>query len=211
MGETIIPETPENDALLWRVVQRVIGRLERGEGPPLKTPPQDKGSYPKLLCLDMNKWIDLGRAHYGTDEGRPFVDALAAVKEAIARGTLLVPVMPSNVLEVFEPRDEARRRRTAEFMVDLSGNQSFINPRPVLDAQLRRAVMRQYLGVNPGPFPRDRLLHWGMSAALHAGMPRHPFLAQALEEPEVSVLALVHAIDRETVERGRRMDENAAT
>jgi hypothetical protein len=199
---SIVPRTPENMALIQRAVERVAARLARGEGPPKRELPIRKSAFPKLLCLDQNKWIDLARAHYRRNGGEPFADALAAVREAISKDRIIVPVMPSNLIEVSEPADEGRRQRLAEFMVDVSGNHSMLNPKNVERAQLRHAVIRNFMGQDPGPFRRDRLVAWGMSYALGKQMTGDAFLTQALEEPEVSVLAMVHAMSRDAFSMG---------
>src|SRR5689334_873892 len=108
-----------------KVTKRVLARMRRGQGPPARQIPRSKDAFPKVLCLDQNKWIDLARAHYGRKDGAPFVDALAAVRTAVTRNKLMVPIMPSNLLEVSEPSDQGRRERLAQFLVDTSGNHAF--------------------------------------------------------------------------------------
>jgi hypothetical protein len=205
-----LPITPETEAVTLKVTERVLARLARGEGPPSRSIPRDKRQFPKLLCLDQNKWIDLARAHYGRKDGAAFVDALAALREAIANGRLMVPIMSSNLLEVSEPNDEDRRRRLAQFMVDTSGNHSFLKPDPVARLQIQRAIRTMYLHQDVELFPREKLVAWGVEYALGKQATGEPFLVQALLEPENSVLALVHAVDREGVAAGRQMDERAA-
>lgn len=208
-GNSIIPDTPENTALIERVVERVIDRMSRGENHPKRELPVSKADFPKLLCLDQNKWIDLAKSHHGRAGGEPFADALAAIREAVAKQRLIVPVMPSNLIEVSEPADEGRRQRLAEFMVELSGNCSMLNPKIVECVQLKHAILRQFSKQDPGAFPRHRLVRWGMAYALGKEFDGD-FLGQALEEPEISVLAMVHAMDRESIAFGRGLDEQAA-
>src|SRR5260370_41434105 len=88
--------------------------------------PLCKDEFPKCLYLDQNKWIDLARAHYGRPDGKPYVDALRAVRTAVSTGTLLVPFSLVNALEAMIPRDAARRERLAKFMVQLSCNTSIL-------------------------------------------------------------------------------------
>jgi len=205
----MIPDTPENDARIKRVVERIVERTSRGESHPKRELPLNKAHFPKLLCLDQNKWIDLAKAHYGRAGGEPFVDVLATIRDGIAKGRLIVPVMPSNLIEVSEPVNEGRRQRLAEFMVDLSGNCSMLKPDPVERVQLKHAILRLFEGKDPGPFPRHRLVAWGVAYALGKQMDGD-FLGQALNEPEISVLGMVHAMDRQSIEAGRGFDEQAA-
>jgi hypothetical protein len=203
-------QTPENMVLFKRVVERVVDRMLRGESHPRRQLPLRKADFPKLLCLDQNKWIELGKAHYHRSGGERFQDALGAIREGIAKGRVIVPVMPSNLIEVSEPADEGRRQRIAEFMVDMSGNCSMANPEIVEPVELKHAVMRQFVHEDPGPFPRHRLIAWGMAYALGKQM-IDDSIRRAIEEPEISVLAMVHAMDRESIAAGRAFDEKAAS
>jgi len=205
-----LPDTPETRAVIMTVTERVLARMERGEGPPSRSIPRSKDAFPKVLCLDQNKWIDLARAHYGRKDGASFVDALAAVRAAVSRNTLMVPIMPSNLLEASEPTDQGRRERVAQFLVDLSGNHAFSKPNPVAELQVHRAIRALFLGQDVAPFPREKLVAWGVDFALGFRMAGNDFLVQVLSEPENSVLALVHAMSRESIAEGRRLDERAA-
>jgi hypothetical protein len=63
--------------------------------------------------------------HYGLDTDSKRVGALERIRQGVASGQLIVPVMQANVLEASEAvhRDRARRRRLAEFMlIGLAGN-----------------------------------------------------------------------------------------
>jgi hypothetical protein len=206
-----LPNTPETNALAVQVMERVTARMRRREGPPARSIARTKDEFPKLLCLDQMKWIDLGRAHYGQRGGEPFVPALTSIRRAIDLGRVMVPIMPSNLLEAAEHHDEARRQRLAQFMVDLSGNHSFAKPDPVADLEMDRAIRTLYLGQEVGAFPRESLVQWGLDGPLAAqALGNNPALVQMVLEPEWSVMALVHAIDRDGVARGRQMDERAA-
>lgn len=51
----------------------------------------DKGTFPKLLALDMNAWIYLSRAHYGRAEHPSHVAALESIRRAAAAGGVVGP------------------------------------------------------------------------------------------------------------------------
>src|ERR1700690_2111405 len=74
-------------------VRRAAERREAGARLLPRRLPENKSQDPKLLCLDQNKWIDLGRAHYGKEGGAPFRAALETVRAAIAAGKLVVAVL----------------------------------------------------------------------------------------------------------------------
>src|SRR5690349_19405530 len=91
----------------------------------------------------------LARAHYGRADGAEFVDALSTVRAAVANETVRVPIVATNLAEVSEPADEGRRRRLAEFMVDLSGNSSMVNARVLARCELKHALASLVLRVEP--------------------------------------------------------------
>ena len=196
-----------------RVAQaRIAARSARGEPPPDGRIPNSKDSFPKVLCLDQNKWIDLAKAHYAVEGGEPFVDALASIRSAIERGRIVVPIFPSNAAEVAEPKDVDRRKRTATFLVDLAGNRFFAYPDPVANIEIGRAVRRLYLGQDVGAFPRADLVRWGLPVGDISGIwpVKYAHLADALREPECSIATLVHAQGREAIAEMRAMDRRAA-
>lgn len=183
--------------------------------------PESKTEFPKLLCLDMNKWIDLGRAHYGRPDGAAFKPALAAVRKAVASGSIVVPVTGINAVEVMASGDPSRRRRLAEFMVDLSENHSLVTDAEVVVPEFRAIILRSYLKVQPTSPLRSCLLQRGMTAAIAGRKPQFRTgepaldavmdeLIDVLYEPEVSIESLVNAISRELVNRFRKDDEETA-
>jgi hypothetical protein len=203
-------DRPENRLRIKAAVERVMGRLEGGEPMPQVTIPDDKAEFPKILCLDQNKWIDLARAHYGRADGAPFVDVLKAVRQAVSLGRLMVPILASNLAEVSEPADEGRRLRLAEFMLDLSGNCSMVNPRPLRKCELKAGLQLLFLQQPGSRCPRSRTVRWGIFAALgRAPSSENPLLQHGLYEPELAVLAMVAALDREDIRQLREHDKRA--
>lgn len=177
--------------------------------------PASKSDFPKLLYLDQNKWIDLGRAHYQRDGGEEFKPALQAVRDAIHAGNVVVPMSGVHVMETMAPKDEDRRRRLAEFMVDLSSNRSLVPHMSVRELEILQAVVGK-LGGTPATSVRTGIIHEGLSYALGAepvisGVPAEAVtsLTQMLRSPEVSVKLLVDAADDATRIRSRQDDEAA--
>jgi hypothetical protein len=217
---------------------RVLRRIVSGGKCPAVAIPRDKGGFPRVLCLDMNHWINLGKVHYGRDADRELFDALDSIRQGVASGRLIVPVLQANVLEASEAvqRDRAQRRRLAEFMIDLSGNTCVVHPRQLLRIETERAVQKHFLQQRVDAFPRERLVRWGVHDAVRttavgpdgAGILRAlgqdavtgvaPELAVLLPqlmdeahlEPEMSVLAIVDALSAESIAEGRRIDQRAA-
>jgi hypothetical protein len=174
--------------------------------------PNDKASLPKCLYLDQNKWIDLGRAHYGRSDGDDFVKALSAVREAVRKGTLIIPISGVHVMETMAPKDEDRRRRLAEFIVELSGNTAILPHFSLRGLEIIHAVDRK-LGREPITAIRTGILRNGLSFALGAeadisapaGIRDH--LRDFVNSPETSIRLLVEAGDRSLIESVRAQDE----
>lgn len=203
--------TGELERLVQKVLPRVVERIQNGLAPPFRPAPATKREYPRVLCLDYCKWIDLARAHYGHRDGTQFVEALASIRAAVETGKLLVPILGPNLLEVAEPCDAARRQRTAEFMVSLSGNHSMLNPDALLRLEFLTTIWEQFLGLKVAPF-RHGIVRWGIGGAVrtrdHGNLEPESddLLQQVLNEPEVSVHSMVHATNRCAVETGRLTD-----
>jgi hypothetical protein len=167
---------------------RVLEQRARGATPVSPRLPASKAEFPKLLCLDLNKWVDLGRAHYGRPGGESFQDALASVRRAVDTGKLVVPITVENALEVTNRKDEGSRRRLAEFMVGLSQNHSILNSVVLEALELDRAVATVYCELAGAPPLRPRVLERGLGAAMMGGTPRVPADTPQLEEVVREVL-----------------------
>jgi hypothetical protein len=211
------PQREAKRELAERVIRRAAARQEPWTTPLRAHLPHDKAEYPKLLCLDQNKWIDLARSHYGRENGTPFRDALDAVRQGIANGKLVVPVAGANLYEAAEHPDPSRRERLARFMVDLSQNQSLVNHEIVLRWELRRAVLVVFEKRVPRAV-RPALLHPGMFVAatgkypvMATGEPEIDALATAaMYDPDLAVASIVQFMDRQTVCELRDKDKHAA-
>ena len=176
--------------------------------------PEQKSDFPKCLYLDQNKWIDLAKAHHGKDGGTRFRDALDAVREAVQKGSLVVPMSAIHIMETMAPANEGRRTRLAEFMVDLSGNRSILTQMAFRPIEILHAVIRQ-LGLQPRGSIRANIISEGLPFALGAetvitGVPSEiaQELHRVVHSPEASVRYLVQG-DRENVATARLEDEQA--
>jgi hypothetical protein len=216
-GGTATPPLPPKEAIR-SATNRVRERLARAKTPPNIALPEEKGDFPKVLCLDYNKWIDLARAHYQRPDGSQWVAALDQIRVAVVAGKLLVPIMPSNLHEAAEPMNEDRRKRAADFMVETSGNTCWMHSVTTSLLEAERAVRKHFLGHSTLAAIRPNLLHWGMDMAA-AGYPLDVYIAdesasaianQVLREPEFSKAFLAHALSRETIHRHRENSIQAA-
>ena len=96
------------------------------------------------------------RAHYGKPEGIQFQPCLEAVRAAVKSGNLVVPFSVWNTIESLIPQDAGRRKRLAEFMVDLSGNKTVLPESVVVAMEIVNAA-RQLFGMPPAEIPARRL------------------------------------------------------
>ena len=165
--------------------------------------PESKNDFPKCLYLDQNKWIDLARAHYGKPEGVKFQPCLQIIRAAIKAGTLIVPFGVWNAIESMISGDEGRRKRLAEFMVDLSGNKT-VSPENVVAPMEIVNATRQLFGMPATEAPRKSLVHVGIIHAFGMGQEIQdafpPILNAAfsafMETPEATIKFLLDSGDK---------------
>lgn len=79
----------------------------------------------KLLYLDQNIWIKLGRIHYGLDKDKDLEQTLNLIQDLILNQKLIVPLSHSNFIETTKRQDKVSRERLAKFMILLSNGYSF--------------------------------------------------------------------------------------
>ncbi len=79
----------------------------------------------KLLYLDQNIWIKLGRIHYGIDSDSELEEVLNLIQDLIKKKKLIVPLSHSNFIETTKRQDKVSRERLAKFMIFLSNGYSF--------------------------------------------------------------------------------------
>ena len=183
----------------------------------------DKGTFPKLLALDMNAWIYLSKAHYGRAEDPSHVAALEAIRRAAAAGGVVAPVFPMNLTEVTDISAGDRRARLAAFMVSLSGNHSIVYSGTIRDREIHDAIRRCYLGRTERSGIRTRILHWGVAAAVGIGsieistasgneVPAalQLVLDEVSRHPRISELSLASVFSKEDTAHCRELDKNAA-
>jgi hypothetical protein len=196
------------------VMERVLARLNRGEAPPSVTLPESKGEFPKLLYLDMWVWVELSRVHYGMSKAPAAVAALAAIRDALTAKRAVAPIATTNLDEATKHTDEDRRKRLAEFMVDLCGNFSCLAHPVTRDYEIDCAV-EKHMAVPTLPSIRPRLVQWGLDAAGLGRPARLPpmdpeyeeWVRQSLLEPEQSKVQLIYALDQSYHQQSEAREE----
>jgi len=208
-----------DEAIIAKLLLRTQERRLRGERPNLVTLPRAKGAFPKLLCLDLNKWVDLARAHYGKPGAHVFRPALEAIRAAVSRGRLVVPIAAANAREAMVPMNVERRRRLVEFMVELSGNHCLANDVDVIVREMDEAIWNLWLRPPLTPLVRERLVQRGVTAAIKGGLPvitgvdpeTSTFLVDTLDEPEITILMLMNLLTPEEAKNKRQRANETAS
>lgn len=164
-----------------------------------------------MLCLDMNQWIYLARAHYGRNPTPGALSALQAIRRGLESGQLIVPIASTNVLEAGESSNPERRERLARFMVDLSTNLSVVNHDVIARAECKLALMRKYQRTACVPI-RSQLVHLGLAPAFGVRFSSrnesfNEIYSQVQDAPELTEFLLAHVSDG--ANRDREVDERA--
>jgi hypothetical protein len=195
-------------------VERAVRRLvnepidKKVEVPRL---PNEKAQFPRMLCLDMNQWVYLARAHYGRKPTADAIAALAAIRQYVRSGRLVAPIASANFIEAGESSSPERRERLARFMVELSGNLSIVNHDVIALGECKVALMERYRLEACHPI-RSQLVHFGLAAIFGN---RFRMRNEALRElfdavqdsPEVSAFLLGYGSGDATARREK--DEKA--
>ena len=109
-------------------------------------------SEPIKVYLDQAKWIDLLFAATGHSRGERYVDALAAVRAAVASGLATFPLDMFRYQETAKRGNDKSRVDLADLMFDISQKQTMAHPRQILPMEIDEALHRQF--GRPG-FPRQ--------------------------------------------------------
>lgn len=98
----------------------------------------------RRVYLDLNKWIDLGRAINGNPEGQRFRDVALAVCAAVDRGLVSFPLSMGHYFETWKKRSAVQRNELASTMAAVSRNHSIASHWQLLPGELDRALQRRF-------------------------------------------------------------------
>jgi len=163
--------------------------------------PEDKSQFPKLLCLDMNMWVQLGRVALNRSLDTGVLQALEAIREARDSSRLVVPMTWDNINEAALGSNPERRLRFAEFLVRESANLSLRSANRLRGLQLLRALSARGFKVTPSePLLRRYLVGRGIDLAMVGGpivfmdLPREfsAVIDAVSAQPEMSVEFIAH-------------------
>jgi hypothetical protein len=117
----------------------------------------------RLVYLDQNHWINLAKAAVGRPTGRPYRDALAALREARWSGSAVFPLSLTHVMET-TTISQRRRVDIATIMEELSDFTTII-ARSVLMRLELEAVLDAATGPGPERYTDIPLVARGMPHA----------------------------------------------
>lgn len=138
---------------------------------------------PRLLYLDLNKWIELagGAGNRGSGQDRANLKAAEALASS---GRAIFPLGAAHFFEVAKIGSDSRRRRIAKLMAELSQGWFLVAPSNLLMAELREAVAaqfkRSFCPVEITPVSRNFKAVWGAADQLDGD-----FDEEAFSSPEV--------------------------
>lgn len=163
----------------------------------------------KIVYLDQNKWIDLSRAFYGRDDGKPFINALECLRVLSQKSEIILPISIIHFMETSKIANRARRERLARFMVDLSRGYGILPFTEIYESEVAQAVIKK-LGFNPHVNIKDLVIGKGVEYIMGrkltiSGVPpnvERELRTLALENVTLGKL-LIEAYDKEVVKEMR--------
>lgn len=99
----------------------------------------------QVIYLDLNHWVDLARAATGHPEGRRFVDALEACRDARLSGRAVFPLSATHYLEMADIGDARRRRDVAGVMEEISGFATLLSRTCILELEVQAVISDRVL------------------------------------------------------------------
>lgn len=215
---------PSEERVKQLVLEALSGRLPPAV--PETRLPDEKSGFPKVLALDCNQWVALGRVHYGKSTDAGAVRALDEIRSAIAGGRLLVPLHFINSIEAMQREDPGSRERLVRFMVEVSGNWFFRPFFEVAEAETRVAIREvRSIPTHAAPTVRPTLVAYGTAAMFGPHSSETESALAALDEyglrevmdrwhrsPEATIEQLVHALRGDsTTASSRALEERGAS
>jgi hypothetical protein len=146
-------------------IEQLIQDAAEGRTPPMPTMPTipaDKTDFPKILAIDCNHWVALGRVHYGLSADAAASAALDAIRAGVSSGRLVVALHFINAFEAAKRSDEGSRERLIRFMVSEAQNVVFRPFRSIEAAETRAAIERVFLS-RPPPLVRPFVFGRGVN------------------------------------------------
>ena len=109
---------------------------------------------PLWIYLDQNKWIDLARAYYHQPRGERFAATLERAWNAVKQDVVRFPISAEHINETMKTKDEQRRRKLSQVMVELSLGRTIAPYRKVISFELDTAlaeILDQTIVATPPP------------------------------------------------------------
>jgi len=97
---------------------------------------------PKVIYLDQNMWISLGRAYHQHRRGLRYSSILERVQCAVDTGGAILPLSDAHVIETRKTGDLSRRKRLAHVMIEISQGWTLAPSSYVVPRELEIALAR---------------------------------------------------------------------
>ena len=124
----------------------------------------------RIVYLDQNKWIELGRIACGRSHSEELQGVLDFARGARDMRLACFPLSTGHYMETQKQRNPQKRLDLATFMRELSGGKTMLNPTAILEYEIEQALFRRFPGrVRAERIQRLELLGDGISHALGLG------------------------------------------
>ncbi len=97
---------------------------------------------PRLIYLDQWAWIQLARVNHGKDKNRALSSVLDFVRAAIDTGIARFPLTLGHYIETQNHKNLERRKRLAQFMIEISRLDTLAAPRVIVRHEVDVALKR---------------------------------------------------------------------
>jgi len=108
---------------------------------------------PKLIYVDLNHWVGLGKARLGHTDAGAYVDALTELRSAVASRRAVVPISSTHYMEISRIASAQRRADLALTMGELSRYVALTPRETFLRYQFRRSLAHELKTSYAGPPP----------------------------------------------------------
>lgn len=94
------------------------------------------------IYLDQNKWVDLGRAIIGRDDGKKYIDAYDKIKEKIKNDEWILPFSIIHLMETLDIGDEERKKRFSSILIDISKMNTMCSYRKIEKYEFLNSILK---------------------------------------------------------------------
>ena len=119
---------------------------------------------PRLVYLDLNRWVSLAKANSGHKDGQRFREALNALVDARRNRKAIFPISDSTFLEVSKIK-QYRQRRDLRDVIEMVSGYFVITSRTAIATHEIEAALDELVGPSSRPINTMNYLDWGVARA----------------------------------------------